>query len=123
MLFFGLGLDRQVLAALAGSFRTYPPGSFFISRATGEAVASMGAAMLSTGMRLAFPVVALLLMVDLGLALMGRLQPNLQLLTLALPAKMLASLLMLAWIAWLFPRIFQGCAETLLRGLRVALAL
>ena len=49
-------------------------------------------------MRLALPVVALLMLVDLALALLGRLNAQLQLLTLAFPAKMLAALLLLAWM-------------------------
>lgn len=120
MLFFATGLDRQVLGALAASLSAAPPGTFVLSRAVGETVAAMGATALATGMRLAIPVVALLLMVDVGLALMGRLQPSLQLLTLAFPVKMLAGLVMLAWTAWLFPRLFEGCAVALLRTLRTA---
>ena len=53
------------------------------------------------------PVVALLMMVDVALALLGRLNPQLQLLTLAFPAKMLTALLLLSWIAPLFPRILR----------------
>ena len=58
-------------------------------------------------MRLALPVVALLVMVDVALALMGRLNAQLQLLSLAFPAKMLLALLMLSWVAALFPRIMM----------------
>ena len=43
-------------------------------------------------LRLALPVVALLLMVDVALALLGRLNQQLQLLALAFPAKMLTAL-------------------------------
>ena len=59
------------------------------------------------GVRLALPVVALLVMVDVALALLGRLNSQLQLLTLAFPAKMLAALLMLSWIAAVFPRLMR----------------
>jgi flagellar biosynthetic protein FliR len=67
---------------------------------------------------LALPVVALLVMVDVALALMGRLNQQLQLLHLAFPAKMLTALLVLSWIAVLFPRIllqFGGQAWTAAR--------
>ncbi|MFB3826444.1 MAG: flagellar biosynthetic protein FliR [Bryobacteraceae bacterium] len=117
MLFFALGLERRVLGALAASLETYPPGAFAVTRAAAETIGGMGAVALATGMRLAFPVVALLLMVDVGLALMGRLQPSLQLLILAFPAKMLAGLLMLAWTAWLFPRLYESCARELFGAL------
>ncbi len=60
------------------------------------------------GVRLALPVVALLVMVDVALALMGRLNAQLQLLSLAFPAKMLTALLVLSWVAALFPRILRA---------------
>ncbi len=47
-------------------------------------------------MRLAFPVVGLLVMVDLTLALLGRINAHLQLNSMAFPAKILATLLILA---------------------------
>jgi flagellar biosynthetic protein FliR len=59
------------------------------------------------GVRLALPVVALLVMVDVALALLGRINAQLQLLSLAFPAKMLTALLLLTWMAPLFPRILR----------------
>jgi flagellar biosynthetic protein FliR len=119
MLFFAVGLDHQVLRSLVRSLDIYPPGAFLISRPLAETVAGLGTVMFATGLRLAFPVLALLVMVDLALALLGRLQPNLQLLTLAFPAKMLAALALLAWMTVLLPRLFVSCAGavfTVLRG-------
>jgi flagellar biosynthetic protein FliR len=63
--------------------------------------------MLSLGVRLALPVVALLLLVDIALALMGRINAQLQLLSLAFPAKMLAALLLLAASAPIFPTLLE----------------
>jgi flagellar biosynthetic protein FliR len=119
MLFLALGLDREVLRSLAASLDVYPPGAFLISRPLAETVARMGAVMFSSGLRLAFPILALLVMVDLALALLGRLQPNLQLLILAFPAKMLAALALFAWMAVLLPKLFlstAGLVFTTLRG-------
>jgi flagellar biosynthetic protein FliR len=59
------------------------------------------------GVRLALPVVALLVMVDVALALLGRINAQLQLLSLAFPAKMLTTLILLSWIAPIFPRILR----------------
>jgi flagellar biosynthesis protein FliR len=123
MLFFALGLEREVLRSLSASLEVWPPGSFAISRPMGETVAGLGTAMFSTGVRLAFPVIALLTMVDLALALLGRLQPKMQLLLLAFPAKMLAALLVLAWAAVLMPKLFRGCATHMLAALRGAAGL
>jgi flagellar biosynthetic protein FliR len=67
----------------------------------------LGSLLFSTGVRLALPIVALLVMVDVALALLGRLNSQLQLLSLAFPAKMLTALLVLSWLAALFPRILR----------------
>jgi flagellar biosynthesis protein FliR len=62
--------------------------------------------------------VALLVMVDVSLALLGRLNSQLQLLSLAFPAKMLTALAVLAWVAPLVPRVlaeFNGLASAAAR--------
>ena len=42
MLFFALGLDRQLLSILARSLETHPPGSITSSRASAEALVMLG---------------------------------------------------------------------------------
>jgi flagellar biosynthesis protein FliR len=46
-------------------------------------------------------------MVDVALALLGRLNSHLQLLSLAFPVKMLVSLALLAMVAAVFPRLLR----------------
>jgi flagellar biosynthesis protein FliR len=46
------------------------------------------------------------------MALLGRLNQQLQLLSVAFPAKMLVSLLMLSWLASIFPRMMRELSET-----------
>ena len=75
-----------------------------------SAVLSLGSTVFSTALRLALPVVALLLLVDLTFALFGRLHAHLQLLSLAFPAKMLATLGMLALLSKVFPGVYEGLA-------------
>jgi flagellar biosynthetic protein FliR len=105
MLFFALGLDREVLRLFAQSLDRVPAGAYPFSPHSAEAMIHLGSNLFSVGVRLALPVVALLVMVDVALALMGRLNAQLQLLSLAFPAKMLVALLVLVWIAPLFPRV------------------
>ena len=73
--------------------------------------------MLEYGVRLALPVMGLLFLADLALALLGRIQPNLQLLTLIFPVKMLAGLLLLAALAGVTPRLYRAAAEPALEAL------
>jgi flagellar biosynthetic protein FliR len=113
MLFFALGLDREVLRLFAQSLDMVPPGAYVFGPSTAQLMIRLGANLFAIGLRLALPVVALLLLVDVALALLGRLNQQLQLLHLAFPAKMLTALMVLSWIAVLFPRIllqFSGQA-------------
>ena len=107
MLFFTMGLDRDVFRLFAESLGRIPAGTFALSAASAEPIIRLGSSMFSIGVRLALPVVTLLILVDVALALLGRLNAQLQLLTLAFPAKMLTALLVLSWIASLFPRLLR----------------
>ena len=118
MLFFALGLDREILRLFAQSLDIVPAGTYVFGPSTAQTLIRLGAKLFSVGVRLALPVVALLVMVDVALALMGRLNQQLQLLSLAFPAKMLTALLVLSWVAVLFPRVlveFSGQAWTAAR--------
>jgi flagellar biosynthetic protein FliR len=100
MLFFALGLDREVLERV-------PAGVWAFGPDAAGTIVRLSASMFSVGVRLALPVVALLVMVDVALALLGRINAQLQLLSLAFPVKMLIALVLLAWISVLFPRILM----------------
>jgi flagellar biosynthetic protein FliR len=122
LLFFGAGLDREVLRIFARSLVILPAGSFAISRGMGERLLSAGAAMFSTGVRLAMPVIAVLVMVDISLALLGRVNAQLQLLTIAFPIKMMLALTVFGWILVLLPTVMRsdmGTALTVAKGLLV----
>jgi flagellar biosynthetic protein FliR len=107
MLFFALGLDRDVFRLFAESLTKIPPGVYTFRPASAEVLIRLSSGMFAVGVRLALPVVALLILVDVSLALLGRLNSQLQLLTLAFPAKMLTALLVLSWIATMFPRLMR----------------
>jgi flagellar biosynthetic protein FliR len=107
MLFFAMGLDREVLRLFAVSLEKVPAGTYVFGRATAEPLIRLGSTLFSAGVRLALPVVALLVMVDVALALLGRINAQLQLLSLAFPAKMLTALILLSWMSTMFPRILR----------------
>jgi len=117
MLFFSSGLDRQLIRVLAASFERFPAGSWTPAVANLDGVVRLGSEMLSTGLRLALPVVAVLLLIDFALALLGRVQQQLQLLSLAFPVKMAAALVLLAALAPVVPKIFGAAAERMLAEL------
>jgi flagellar biosynthetic protein FliR len=117
LLFFSLGLHREVLRLFARSLENTPPGSFAITPAHADGLVRLGSSIFSTGARLAFPVVALMVMVDIALALLGRINAQLQLGSLTFPAKMLAGLAIVSAMAAIFPTICQSYAERLFGAL------
>jgi len=120
LLFFATGLDREVLRVFARSLETYPAGSFVLTRGAAAQVLSAGSTMFSTGLRLALPMVAVMVMIDIALALLGRINAQLHLIIVAFPVKMLVCLAMLGWLALLFPVLYRaesGTALTVARGL------
>lgn len=107
LLFFHLNLHAQLLRAFERSLTTWPPGTFWRTQAPAAALIDFGATVLELSVRLALPFVALLLLTDLTLALLGRLNSQLQLLSLAFPVKMLGTLALFAVLAGVVPGIYQ----------------
>lgn len=117
MLFFAFGIDREVLRVFARSLAVIPLGGFTIQSSTVETIIQLGSATFSTGVRLALPVVVMLMLVDVALALMGRIHAQLQLITLAFPVKMLATLALLVVVATYYLPVFHAAAARTVSGL------
>ncbi len=110
LLFFALGLDREVLRLFAGSLSTIPPGGYRPGLPAAHELIELGAELFRFALRLSLPILGLLLMVDFALALVGRLHSQLPLLSLAFPLKMLIALAVLGSVAGLAPRITMQLA-------------
>jgi len=117
LLFFGLGIDRELIRVLAASFEKFPAGSWAPAAAGLDGVLRLGGGIFAVGLRMAMPVMALLLLLDVALALLGRIQQQLQLLSLAFPVKMLAALALLAALAPVVARVFEGSAARTIHAL------
>jgi flagellar biosynthetic protein FliR len=112
LLFFATGLDREVIRVFARSMETYPAGTFELSRGAAMQVVSVGSTMFSTGLRLALPIIAIMVMIDIALALLGRINAQLQLTQIAFPVKMLICLTMLGWLAMMLPELYRAESGT-----------
>lgn len=113
MLFFLAGGDRELLRALGSSFDAFPPGTYSASADLTRAVIAWSASAFNLALRLALPVIALLGLVDLALALLGRLQNQLQLVSLAFPAKMAVAMVALAWGAGLVAAVYESAVKAM----------
>ena len=111
LLFFATGLDRQILRAFADSLTTHPPGHFAITLPMATRMIQASSAIFTTGLRLVLPLLALLLMVEISLALLTRLNSQLQLMQISFPIKMLLSLTLFGWLLLIFPQVFAQSAS------------
>jgi len=116
VLFFALGLDRRVIAIVGASLRSAPPGVWQLGKTAGEVIPRMGSIMFAMGLSLAIPVAGFLLLVDIGCAIAGRLSAQLQLLSIAFPAKLLAGLALVALVMVAVPQLLESYAEPVLRS-------
>lgn len=107
LLFLAFGLDRHVIRTLARSLEAHPAGSFWFTPEARASVLEFGSTVLSVGLRLALPVVALMLLVDIAFAVMGKLHAQLQMLSLAFPIKMLVTLIILAASFRVYPGVYE----------------
>jgi flagellar biosynthetic protein FliR len=120
MVFLSLGLDREVIRTLAYSLQAHPAGAWITAPAA-EALLRLGGDMLALAVRLALPAIALLVLADVALGLLGRLNAQLQLLSLAFPIKMTGALVLFGWITVLLPRLLGPYGGVVFGTLRQAL--
>jgi flagellar biosynthesis protein FliR len=118
LLFFTTGLHRFVISAFAASLDSYPPGNFTVSQDFARTVVQLGATLFSTGLRLAFPVIGLLLMTDISLGVLGRINTQLQMGGNAFPVKMLLTLVMLAAVVAVAPSLYEAYSSEVFRTIR-----
>ena len=111
LLFFAMGMHRQLLTILGRSLETHPPGSAVFARASVEGLVSLGSLVFSTGVRLVLPLMTLLFLIDLSIGLLGRLNSQLQMIALAFPAKMLTAMAALSLLLLLVPKLYQQSAN------------
>jgi flagellar biosynthesis protein FliR len=118
LLFFSTGLHRIIIRVFAVTLATYPPGRFRLSRDLANTVIHLSADIFTYGLRLALPIIGLLLMTDIALALMGRLNSQVHLSMQAFPAKMLLTLGALVAVFVAAPVLYQSFATHVFEEIR-----
>jgi flagellar biosynthetic protein FliR len=112
LLFFVSGADRLFIKALAESLRLCPPESFTLKSEWVPAIIRFSGSIFTVGLRLAAPVIALLLLGDAVLAVLARTQPQLHVIALTMPVKLAATMLVLSVTAGLQPGLFESLMST-----------
>lgn len=90
------GLHALPLAALAGSYRVIPAGALLPAADTARSVVEAMTDYFALGVRLAAPFIAASIVWQVGLGLIARLVPQLQVYFVAMPGQILGGLLLLA---------------------------
>jgi flagellar biosynthetic protein FliR len=102
--------------ALADSLHLCPPESFAVQKNWAEALIRFSGSIFGIGLRLAAPVVALLMLTDAALAVLGRVQTQIQLVSLTIPVKLAVSMLLLSATLIFQPRVF---GSVMTQGIRL----
>ena len=102
------GLDRILLASVVRSFRVVPLGGYGVAAATGPAIVRAAGGIFLAGLELAAPVLAATMLVEIAVALVGRLSPQLPVMALTVPLKTLTGFGILAGSLALWPRFIEA---------------
>ena len=119
------GLDRILLASVVRSFHAVPLGAYALPPATGLVLVRAAGGIFLAGVELAAPILAATMLVEISIALLGKLSPQLPVMSLTVPLKTLTGFVLLAGSLALWPRFIEArfsslldMAENLLSGAR-----
>jgi len=102
------GLDRIVLASMVRSFHVAPLGSFGLAPVTALAIVRAAGGVFLAAVELAAPVLAATMLVEIAVALLGKLSPQLPVISLIVPLKTLTGFALLAGSLALWPRFIEA---------------
>ncbi len=102
------GLDRILLASVVRSFRTVPLGTYALTPPAALAMVRAAGGIFLAALELAAPVLAATLLVELAVALLGKLSPQLPVMALTVPLKTLTGFAILAGSLALWPRFVEA---------------
>ncbi len=108
------GLDRILLASMMRSFRAVPLGSFGITSMTTTGIVHAAGGVFLAAVELASPVLAATLLVEVAVSLLGKLSPQLPVMSLTVPLKTLTGFALLMAALDLWPRFIEARFDVLL---------
>ena len=104
----GAGLDRVLLASMVRSFRAAPLGSFALAPASVLVIVQAAGGIFLAAVELAAPVLAATILVEVAISLMGKLSPQLPVMSLTVPLKTLIGFGLLTGALALWPRFIEA---------------
>jgi len=95
LMFFSLNGHHLVLSGLVDSFRTVPMGGFALTQATFTKVVLLSGRLFVIGIKMAAPIMAILFLTHVGLGLMSKFAPEINILIVSFPLTIVLGLLFL----------------------------
>ncbi len=108
------GLDRILLASVVRSFHAVPLGTFALAPLTALAIVQAAGGIFLAAVELAVPVLAATLLIEVSVAMLGKLSPQLPVMSLTVPLKTLVGFAIMAGSLALWPRFIQARFSELL---------
>jgi flagellar biosynthetic protein FliR len=108
LVLIGAGLDRILLASMVRSFRAAPLGCYALAPATSLGIVRAAGGIFLAALELAAPVLAATMLVEVAVALLGKLSPQLPVMNLTVPLKTLTGFALLAGTLALWPRFIEA---------------
>ena len=115
LMFLGINGHLLIIHTVAESFRIFPVGSGMFSIGDVKMLVAAGADVFRLGLQLALPFIAVLLIVNLSLGVMVRVAPQLNLMSIGMPATITAGF---ASLYLLLPYLERPLTQALERGLK-----
>ena len=108
------GLDRILLASMIRSFRAVPLGGFVLSQAGAYGVVQAAGGIFLSALELVAPILAATMLVEITVALLGKLSPQLPVMSLTVPMKTLVGFVVLIGSMAVWPRFIESHFDGLL---------
>jgi flagellar biosynthetic protein FliR len=104
----GAGLDRVLLASMARSFSVAPLGGYALAPESALQIVRAASGIFLAAVELAAPVLAATLLIEVAVSLLGKLSPQLPVMSLTVPLKTLTGFVLLTGSLALWPRFIEA---------------
>jgi flagellar biosynthetic protein FliR len=115
LLFISINGHHFFLMAVHDSFATIPVGGFVLDGALVNQIVGFTASLFVIGVKIAGPVIVVLIVVDVIVGLIGRTAPQLHILVIGMPLKIIVGFAILSVSLYFMPRYFESLFLTLSR--------
>ncbi len=102
------GLDRILLASMVRSFRAVPLGCYVLAPQSALQIVRAASGIFLAAVELAAPVLAATLLIEVAISLLGKLSPQLPVMSLSVPLKTLTGFILLTSSLALWPRFIEA---------------